>query len=289
MKLTYHKKFLRKYIWKRVFYERLTEPLHLNLLSLVVSIFGGFRSKVEFDLVLRQQHAFSILKSADIARANNIDEVTLLEFGVANGAGLMNICDVSRKVTEVTGVKFRIFGFDTGKGMPPPESYRDHPDLYQEGDFPMDSEALRKRLPANATLIIGELRNTLPLFLHNLSSAAPIGFVSIDVDYYSSTQAALGVFDGDAEQYLPKTLVYLDDLEDMSHNSWCGELLAVREFNEAHEMRKIEQHPFQKSNRVFRNARWIDHIFTLHMLDHPSRCRVGARREKVVLSNPYIS
>jgi hypothetical protein len=288
MALVYIKKLRNKYIWQRIFYERLTEPVHLNLMALGVAAFGGFRSRVAFDLVLRQQHAYAILTCADLAKELGIAEVTLLEFGVAAGAGLLNICKLAERVTRETGVRFRVVGFDTGKGMPPPQSYRDHPEIYQEGDFPMDHEGLRQSLPGNAQLIIGEIRDTLKPFLESVSPAAPIGFVSIDVDYYSSTRDALAVLDGRAEQYLPRVPIYLDDVEHPSHNSWCGERLAVHEFNERNELRKIEQHAFLRSYRIFRNARWIDHMLTLHVLDHSSRATLVQARAPTILSNPYL-
>lgn len=288
MALVYLKKLRSQYIWKRIFYERVTEPLHLNLLSLGAAMFGSLRSKVAFDLVLRQQHAYSILACADLACELGIKEITLIEFGVAAGAGILNICKLATAVTRETGVAFRIFGFDTGRGMPPPLSFRDHPELYQEGDFPMNHEVLQQVLPSNAKLVIGELKDTVRLFMQGISVAAPIGFISIDVDYCSSTRAALTVLDGAAEQYLPRTLIYLDDLEHPSHNSWCGERLAVNEFNERHDMRKIEQHAFLRSYRIFRNARWIDHMFTLHVLDHPSRTTLKQDRQSTILTNPYL-
>ena len=41
--------------------------------------------------------------------------------------------------------------------MPPPISYKDHPDLYREGDFPMDFDKLQKSLDKNTNLIITRL------------------------------------------------------------------------------------------------------------------------------------
>jgi hypothetical protein len=152
----------------------------------------------------------------------------------------------------------------------------------------MNREQLQQALPSNAKLVIGELRDTVTPFMRGISATAPIGFVSIDVDYYSSTCDALAVLDGDPGQYLPRVPIYLDDLEHPSHNSWCGERGAVREFNERHELRKIEHHAFAKSYRIFRNARWIDHMFTLHVLDHPSRTALVQQRETTVLTNPYL-
>jgi hypothetical protein len=280
-------KLKNAYIWKRIAYERLTEPLHLNLLSIPVALFGTFRARVAFDLVVRQQNAYCILASADLARSIGIDEVTLIEFGVAGGAGLLNICNIAESVSKHTGVRFRIYGFDTGAGMPPPKSYRDHPELYQQGDFPMDFAKLRRALPANCQLILGELSESVRPFLASMRADAPLGFCSIDVDYYSSAVDALTVLTGAPENYLPRVLLYVDDIHEESHNSWCGERLAIREFNQSHAMRKAEAHVFLRTKRLFRNAAWIDHIMTLHVLDHPTRLAPG-NRQQVVLTNPYL-
>ncbi len=148
-------------IWRRIFQERLSEPLHLNVLSLFVAAFGGFRARVAHDLVIRHHHAYAILRCADLARSQGLKEVTLVEFGVAAGAGLLNICRIAEAVTRETGVSFRVIGFDTGKGMPPPASYRDHPELYREGDFPMNAEGLRAALPPYARLVLGDIAATV--------------------------------------------------------------------------------------------------------------------------------
>jgi hypothetical protein len=284
--------FLRKltkgYIWKRIFYERLTEPIHLNALSLLVALVGSFRLKVAFDLVLRAHTAYSMLKCADLASSMGIRHVSVIEFGVAAGAGLFNMCAIAKRVTAATGVTFEIYGFDTGVGMPPPRNYRDHPELYQAGDFPTDVAALQRLLPANAHLIIGPIGETVPPFLTSFDETGPLGFVVVDVDYYHSTKDALQVFNGSKTAYLPRVLIYLDDLEDESHNRYCGELAAVREFNDDNELRKIDRNVFLRGYRILRNARWIDHMFTLHVFDHPTRETQRQSRGKVVLTNPYV-
>ncbi|MBV8528590.1 MAG: hypothetical protein JOZ75_09765, partial [Candidatus Dormibacteraeota bacterium] len=38
---------------RRVFLERLTEPVHLNAIAAAVWAFGSYRDKIAFDLVLR--------------------------------------------------------------------------------------------------------------------------------------------------------------------------------------------------------------------------------------------
>ena len=262
--------------------------MHLNLLSLGVAALPSFRRKVEFDLIVRQHNAFSILKAADFARKQGLREVCVVEFGVAAGAGLLNMVEIAARVTRETGVSIRVVGFDTGAGMPPARDYRDHPELYQEGDFRMDRAPLEARLAGRAELVLGPIAETVPVFMATVTPSCPIGYVVIDVDYYSSTVDALTLFDAEPGRYLPVTLVYLDDVLHEEHNSWAGELLAVGEFNEAHPLRKIEHHAFLETERLFRRARWIKHICYLHVLDHPRRNDVVRRRPTVDLANPYL-
>jgi hypothetical protein len=172
--------------------------------------------------------------------------------------------------------------------MPPPIDYRDHPDLYAEGDFPMDQAALRRALPENVSLVIGELSETANAFLQQLTPDAPLGYVCVDVDFYSSTKDALACLTGKAELYLPTTYIYLDDLEDPAHNSNCGELLAIGEFNETAHPRIIERHTFLRGYRIMKNARWIDHVFAYHVVDHPVRSRPRLDAKRVDLENPYL-
>ncbi len=158
-------KLAKRRVWRRIFLERLTEPLHLNLLSAFVLAAGSFRAKVNWDLVVRQQYAFGTLEAADIAHAHGVSTVTLIEVGVASGAGLMNLSSLAQGVSRETGIRFEIHGFDLGTGMPAPVDRRDHPDLYQQGDFQMDLEALRGALPSGTELHIGPLSKTIPEFL----------------------------------------------------------------------------------------------------------------------------
>src|SRR5262249_4833873 len=157
----------------------------LNLLSIPVALFGSFRSKVRYDLVPRQQHAFGMLQAADWAKECGIARISALEFGVANGAGLINMCHIAKKVNKATGVEISVVGFDTGTGLPSPRDYRDHPEFYRYGDYPMQNKELLETLvhKEGATLLLGDLRDQTQGFLQN---CAPIGFISIDVDYYWS-------------------------------------------------------------------------------------------------------
>lgn len=272
----------------RVLAERLTEPLHINALAALVAVFGSFRAKAAFDLILRPQHAYGLLSAADRAKQLGLKRIHAIEFGVAQGAGLMNMALIGQRVQAATGVEVRVVGMDTGQGMPPAVDYRDHPDLYWEGCFPMDADRLRAHLPDNAELLIGDLEQIIPSFLEKLSDEEPVGYIAIDVDYYSSTCKALDACLAAPGRYLPCTWVYLDDIHHPEHNDWCGELLAIREFNEAHQWRKIQAEQMLRTRRIMKNPMWIDQMYILHVLDHPVRSSTDAKSHVHELENPYL-
>lgn len=282
------KKIFKSYILKRIFLERLSEPLHLNFISIFVYLFGSYRLKIYYDLVLRQQHAYAILYATEKAVNGGIKKLTMIEFGVANGAGLINISKICKKLTKIYGVEYQIFGFDTGSGMPDPIDYRDHPELYKFGDYKMDYENLNQLLPENCKIVFGNVNMTVPEFVKSdFLLESPIGFVSIDLDYYSSTRDALQILSSDPQKYLDPFPIYFDDVSDYSVNSCCGELLAIKEFNESQNKRKIEQHDFLFFKRLFKNAPWIKSIFFVHVLDSARR-NTFREGKSATLINPYF-
>lgn len=278
----------RRDVWFRIAVERLTEPLHLNVLAAGVLLFGTTRAKIMFDLVVRQQYAFGLLHAADTALRRRLQRVTVVELGVGAGTGLLNICEIAARVSKATGIEFDIVGFDTGAGMPPPRDYRDHPELYKEGWFAMNTEALAAALPGNARLVLGHLRDTVPPFVGSLSPDAPVGFASIDVDYYSSAKDALKLFEGAASCYFPYVYVYVDDINQISNSHFAGELLAISEFNADQSLRKLEHDWTLVNRRVFKHAEWLSHMFKLQVFDHPERSDLTPPKETYVRPNPYL-
>lgn len=286
------KKLLEPRIWRRIYIERLGEPLVYNVAAVFVALFGSVRQKIAYDLIPRHPYAFCIQAAADVARKYGIPKLTLLEFGVASGGGLLNLCMIAAKVTRETGVAFEIVGFDSGTGMPPPRDYRDHPEKYFTGDFPVvDKDLLLARLPANARIIYGDIETTLPTFKEQTS--APIGFISIDVDYYWSSRQALEVLRFEPHQYLPQVYAYFDDVQDIDDNEFCGELYAIKEFNAdiSHPYRRLAPANFLNELRIFKRAVWHKQIYLAHIFDHEYRSLAYIERNKKnvsVLANPYI-
>ncbi len=279
-------------IWRRIYLERLGEPLLYNVISLFHLLLGSTRKKIEYDLIPRQPYAYCIQAAADQAKAAGVETLTLIEFGVAAGAGLLNMCWIAEQVTRETGVQFEIIGFDSGQGMPDPRDFRDHPEKYFTGDFPLtDKDALLQALPGNARLLLGDIGASIELLRTEVIH--PIGFISIDVDYYWSTRECLRVLTFDPRYYLSSVLLYADDVQDVDDNEYCGELLAIKEFNASTETpyRKIAPANLLSRHRIFKHAIWHHQIFMAHVFDHPRRSieNVRAARTHItVLTNPCL-
>jgi len=252
---------LAKRIWGRLFGARSWTKLA-----------GDFRERELFGLVRRSNYAYGMLRAADVARFFGKTEVTVCEFGVATGKGLANMADLADILQIETGVRFRVVGFDTGSGLPPPSGYKDHPELWSGGDFPMgDPEQLKTRLQGRADLILGDIQDTIESFTASLTPDCPLGFVSIDVDIYSGTVAALRGLTGPAECYLPATSFYFDDIGSYFSNDACGELCAMNEHNAAHPLRPLQIDRSLPGRRADAVASWYRRMYVCHVLDHPDR------------------
>jgi hypothetical protein len=102
---------------------------------------GNFRTKEQRGLIERANYAYGMLRAADCAKYFGHDEVTVVEFGVASGGGLTNMVDLAKIIEQETRVKFHIFGFDTGAGLPQIDGYKDHPEIWNPGDFTMEDRS----------------------------------------------------------------------------------------------------------------------------------------------------
>ncbi len=231
---------------------------------------GSFRERELYGLVERPMYAYGMLRAADVARFYGKKKVTVCEFGVATGNGLRNMVELAKQIEPLTNIEFDIVGFDTGEGLPELEGYKDHPELWVPGDFPMvNRDELIASLGGRARIEFGDISTTIAPFTKALHEDAPLAFISIDVDIYSGTVSALKCLERGPEVYLPVVGVYLDDCTGYFANEWCGELAAVNEFNAAHELRKIG------IDRSFgtrpKREVWHEQMYALHVLDHEAR------------------
>ena len=218
---------------------------------------------------LRANYTWPILHAAAIASRTGRGRISVLEFGVAGGAGLVAMERAAVAAESALGVGIDVYGFDTGTGLPPPLDLRDAPFAGEEGAFPMDQNRLRARLE-RAQLILGNVADTVEAFL--ASDPAPIGFMSFDLDYYTSTRDALAVLLGDPRRLMPRVLCYFDDVHGYPWGDFNGARLAINEFNSAHAERKIAQLYGLKyilPPSEF-NLRWPEAMYVAHLFDHPA-------------------
>lgn len=250
-----------------IFLKRLSEEPPFRLLTKVIvgRLSSSVRSKARWDVVSRPNYLEGILAAADQAKRQGIKAISAYEFGVAGGNGLLAMSEMAELVQKETGVTVRVYGFDAGSGLPEVVGdYRDHPDQWQPGDYPMNESELRKRMKPNTTLIIGQISRTLPEHIPTI--AEPIGFVSVDVDLYSSARDVLRMFNLPGRRMLRRVFMYFDDIDFVFNHKFAGELLAIDEFNAASDNVKIDRwHGIQK-HRPFPENAWLQRMYIAHDL-----------------------
>jgi len=208
-----------------------------------------------------------VLRAADEALSSGVKEISVAEFGVAGGAGLLCLQSYAERVEAATGVKINVLGFDTGQGLPKGTGdYRDHPEIWSPGDFPMVWDELRPLLRPRTELVLGDVAETLPDFVKN-KLRAPIGFISIDVDLFSSTRDAFLILSLPERKTLFRTVIYLDDTETFLYHRFAGELLAVEEFNRINSGVKIDRWRGVRGGRPFADAVWLDRMHVCYDLE----------------------
>src|SRR5208337_88418 len=133
------------------------------------------------------------------------------------------------------------------------------PDRWQEGDYPMDEKALRARLGSRTALVLGNIKDTLPKYLPQITQ--PIGFVAVDVDIYSSTCDVLRIFLLPGKKMLRRVFMYFDDVDLMFTHRFAGELLAIDEFNASSSGVKIDNWRSVAKQRPFPEAAWLNRMY----------------------------
>jgi len=251
---------------------------------------GSASLRTEFDIWERPAYAYGIYSAATLARSLGQTSLSVIEFGVAGGNGLLCMEGIAGQIQNEVGVKIAVFGFDTGTGMPEPEDYRDLPHVWSQGFYAMEQGKLLARLQ-NAELILGAVNDTIPEILAR-ENLPPIGFVAFDLDYYSSTKSAFRILKGRPETRLPRIYCYFDDViwpERACHNEYTGELCAIREFNEEHDQSKIAKLANLAWMRVHQ-SQWNEQIYIYHDFHHPLYTRLitpgGSAYRQLALKRP---
>ena len=216
----------------------------------------------------KPMYIWGVLQGAALARVLGISRISVIEFGVAGGHGLITLEAIAESVEQRTDVAIDVFGFDTGVGLPKPVDYRDQPNKWFEGQLPMDKERLQAKL-RRAKLYLGPVAETVPAWL--AEHHEPVGFVSHDLDLYTSTQHALQLFGADYDRVLPRVITYFDDIFGHTYNDDCGERLAIDEYNKANNDRKLRPIYGLRyfAPRICRDELWPDGMYWAHFFEHP--------------------
>jgi hypothetical protein len=116
--------------------------------------------------------------------------------------------------------------------------------------------------------VIGDLRETTKAFFDDFHPA-PIGAILFDLDYYSSTSAAMAILESDNLNFLPRLFCYFDDIiggELELHNDFTGERLAINEFNRDHENIKFSMPYYLLAKKKI--DPWFHQIRICHLFSH---------------------
>ncbi len=227
---------------------------------------GSFCCRLRAEAFARPYYAYCVYHSADLAKKLGYTEISVIEFGVAGGNGLVELERYAREVATEIGIGIQVYGFDTGTGLPAPEDYRDLPYHWRPGFYRMDEERLRSRL-RSARLVLGDIRETSAAFFDTYQPA-PLAAVLHDLDFYSSTRAALEMFNASEKYRLPRVFCYFDDIvgdETELYNDFTGERLAIAEFNAAGPKKLCPAyHLVTRENP----RQWYHQIYLLHDFQH---------------------
>lgn len=203
--------------------------------------------------VLRPHYAYAMLSAAQLAARLGYKRISAIEFGCAGGSGLVDMEYHAHDIQKFLGVEFEIYGFDGGAGLPPSSDYRDVLYLWQQGDYKMDVAKLAGDLK-HAKVVLGPISETVETFFDQYKPS-PIGVIFNDLDYYTSTRDSFRIFSEEDDRYLPRVFMYFDDTLETS--SYTGELLAIQEYNEANEFKKIDLMPLKAEELSMHWRKWI--------------------------------
>lgn len=228
------------------------------------SNFGSFEFRYNIGALGRMPYAHICFNAAKLGKQLGYDKISVIEFGVAQGAGLISLEYYSEEIEKITGVKIDVYGFDTGEGLPEPKDYRDLPYHWQKGFFSMNKDQLSKKLK-KAKLVIGDIEETSKTFFSDYKPS-PVGAVIHDFDFYTPTKIALSMMQNNPDFFLPRVFSYFDDTigsELELFSDYTGERLAINEFNSINNDIKISKpYYFLSQNReVWHNQIWIIHFF----------------------------
>jgi hypothetical protein len=261
---------LKIFIFRFLGYEK---PLRVAILKILSLIFKTFRPHYET----------IVYESCLEAKKLGINEVSILELGVASGSGIISLEKYCNSISRRLNIKIKIFGFDIGTGLPKTDT--PHKDLgfyWKEGQFKSEEFKTEK-----SKIYYGDLKYTLDQFIKE--NPYPISAIFFDLDLYSSTKSFLDQIKKIKKILLPRILCYFDDIYNVNNyiSDINGELLAIKEFNQFNSEFKFGYAYDSLMNYKFPLAK--NNLFTLHYFSHPKYLDfVGYENENISPKSRYV-
>src|SRR4051812_6870835 len=81
---------------------------------------GSVATRVRHGIFPYPHYAYGVYWSAFLARQLGVPRISVIEFGVAGGRGLVALENASAEIERELGVGIDVYGFDSGGGMPAP-------------------------------------------------------------------------------------------------------------------------------------------------------------------------
>lgn len=242
-------------------------PLRLFVRAALKGLPASASTRALWDISERPAYLVGVHHAARRAVREGVGAISVIEFGVAGGDGLLALEREAAAVEKELGIAIRVFGFDNGPAGLPEfiGDHRDHPDKWKPGDFPMDVDRLRSRLGPRTSLVLGNVAETVPRFFDD-PSVPPVGFIAFDLDLYSSTAQALRILELPNRRTLDHVPLYFDDTEHSISHRFAGELLAIDEFNQSSEHVKVDRWRGLGSDRPFPEAGYLRKMYMAHDL-----------------------
>lgn len=221
---------------------------------------------IEFNLTERPHYLYCLYHSAILARRLGLKKISIIEFGVAGGNGIIFLETFVKNIFVETGVEVEIYGFDLGDGLCEPTDHRDLPYWFKKDLYKMDHSSLSAKIK-HTKLIIGDVKDTIKDFFKKYNPA-PIGAILNDLDYYSSTINSFQIFNTTEDKfYLPRIFCYFDDIIGTEYEMYGvnnGQLLAIDEFNKNNIHLKINLN----QNLLVKNVPYKFQIYYFHKHNH---------------------
>jgi hypothetical protein len=232
------------------------KPYRVAILRLLVLILKKFRP-----------HYYALLyESFYEAKKLNYSEISVIEFGVAGGNGLLAIEKYCEKLSKKFKIDYQIFGFDfggtAGGGLMETKEPKDITYFWSKGDFKMNEEKLKKKIK-KSNLIIGDINKTLDNFVE-LYKPPKISTIFFDLDYYTSTKNSFKIFDNDDKYFMPRVFCYFDDVHAPANN-FTGVHAAINEFNLEKKKKIVKDYG---SSLSFKYGPFYEEVYLMHNFEH---------------------